>query len=44
MDEATSASVKFSGKEFGGLLESAMTDIRLDEMGFSFQQMYMLKI
>ena len=43
MDKATAGSVIFNGKEITGMKEQEMADIRLDEMGFIFQQMYMMK-
>lgn len=43
MDTMTAGSVNFFGKELGELKEKEISDIRLDEMGFVFQQMYMLK-
>lgn len=43
MDRPTAGSVDFFGKELTSLKEEQMSDVRLDEMGFIFQQMYMLK-
>ena len=43
MDKATSGTVIFDGKEITSLGEKEMADVRLDEMGFIFQQMYMMK-
>lgn len=43
MDKPTAGSVEFFGKELTGLEANEMSDIRLNEMGFVFQQMYMLK-
>ncbi len=43
MDGATSGSVLFGEKEITGLKEDALAKLRLDEMGFIFQQMYMMK-
>lgn len=43
MDAPTAGSVRFFGKELSGLSPSEMSNVRLDEMGFIFQQMYMLK-
>ena len=43
MDKATSGTVIFDGKEITALGEKEMADVRLDEMGFIFQQMYMMK-
>ena len=43
MDKATSGKVTFNGKEITSMGEAEMADVRLDEMGFIFQQMYMMK-
>ena len=43
MDQATSGSVGFCGKELASLKSDELAELRLDEMGFIFQQMYMLK-
>lgn len=43
MDEASAGSVDFFGKELFQLKPNEMSDLRLKEMGFVFQQMYMLK-
>lgn len=43
MDHLTAGKVDFFGKELKGLRDTAISDIRLNEMGFVFQQMYMLK-
>jgi putative ABC transport system ATP-binding protein len=43
MDTVTSGSVSFCGKSIGKMHEKELADLRLDEMGFIFQQMYMLK-
>lgn len=43
MDSITAGTVLFAGKQMSGLSEKALADMRLDEMGFIFQQMYMLK-
>ncbi len=43
MDTVTSGSVSFCGKSIAGMHEKELADLRLDEMGFIFQQMYMLK-
>jgi putative ABC transport system ATP-binding protein len=43
MDEVTSGMIRFAGKELNTLSATEMSDIRLNEMGFIFQQMYMLK-
>ena len=43
MDGITSGEVKFCGKDITKLGAKELADLRLDEMGFIFQQMYMLK-
>ena len=43
MDEASAGKVDFFGKELTNLKANEMSDLRLQEMGFVFQQMYMLK-
>ena len=43
MDGITAGEVEFDGKNIAGLSEKELANIRLDEMGFIFQQMYMLK-
>lgn len=43
MDDATAGKVDFFGKELTELKTNEMSDLRLQEMGFVFQQMYMLK-
>lgn len=43
MDMPTAGKVDFFGKELSGLSSAQISDVRLDEMGFIFQQMYMLK-
>lgn len=43
MDRLTAGTVSFHGHPLHTLNERAMADLRLDEMGFIFQQMYMLK-
>ena len=43
MDGITSGEVKFCGKDIAKLGAKELADLRLDEMGFIFQQMYMLK-
>lgn len=43
MDNATAGRVNFFGKELDNLKPTEMSNIRLEEMGFIFQQMYMLK-
>ena len=43
MDRATAGEVLFDNKELSELKEKELSRIRLDEMGFIFQQMYMMK-
>ena len=43
MDSITAGEVKFCGKNIAKMGEKEVADLRLDEMGFIFQQMYMLK-
>lgn len=43
MDSITAGEVKFCGKNIAKMGEKELADLRLDEMGFIFQQMYMLK-
>lgn len=43
MDGATAGEVFFCGKNIASMKEKELAGIRLDEMGFIFQQMYMLK-
>lgn len=43
MDGITSGEVLFCGKNITAMGERELADLRLDEMGFIFQQMYMLK-
>lgn len=43
MDDITAGEVSFFGKNIAGLGERQLAELRLDEMGFIFQQMYMLK-
>lgn len=43
MDTVTSGSVSFRGKELSGMQQKELAQIRLKEMGFIFQQMYMMK-
>lgn len=43
MDKATAGDVKFYGKNITQLKEKEMANMRLNEMGFIFQQMHMLK-
>ena len=43
MDRPTAGNVSFFGKDLMKLNTAQMSDVRLDEMGFIFQHMYMLK-
>ncbi len=43
MDAITSGEALFCGKNIAKMDEKELADLRLDEMGFIFQQMYMLK-
>jgi ABC-type antimicrobial peptide transport system, ATPase component len=43
MDSITAGNVQFAEKNIGSLSQKELADLRLDEMGFIFQQMYMLK-
>ena len=43
MDEMTSGKVEFNGRDISSLNKKEMSKIRLTEMGFIFQQMYMMK-
>ena len=43
MDSITAGEVKFCGKNIAKMGEKELADLRLDEMGFIFQQMYMPK-
>lgn len=43
MDKATSGTILFSGRDITKLKENELAKVRLDEMGFVFQQMYMMK-
>ena len=43
MDRVTSGEVTFNGKDTTKLREKELAKLRLDEMGFIFQQMYMMK-
>ncbi|MCI8272137.1 MAG: ABC transporter ATP-binding protein [Erysipelotrichaceae bacterium] len=43
MDRATAGKVSFFGRELMDLSANQMSDLRLKEMGFVFQQMYVLK-
>ena len=43
LDRVTAGEVIFNGKETAKLSDKALSQLRLDEMGFIFQQMYMMK-
>lgn len=43
MDSLTAGEVSFCGNNIANLKEKELADLRLNEMGFIFQQMYMLK-
>lgn len=43
MDDITAGSVEFNGRDVHSLSPARLAELRLDEMGFIFQQMYMLK-
>lgn len=43
MDKMTSGSVRFDGDEMAKMSHKQLTNLRLNKMGFVFQQMYMLK-
>jgi ABC-type antimicrobial peptide transport system, ATPase component len=43
MDTITAGNIDFFGKELSKLSDNDISDARLNEMGFVFQQMYMLK-
>lgn len=43
MDRLTAGEVIFSGKSIGELSDKKMAEVRLNEMGFVFQQMHMLR-
>lgn len=43
MDGITAGEVKFCGRSLVGMSQKELAGLRLDEMGFIFQQMYMLK-
>ncbi len=43
MDTITAGEVRFCGRNIAQLSAAQLADLRLDEMGFIFQQMYMLK-
>lgn len=43
MDKSTCGKIIFNGKDITKLKQNKLADIRLNEMGFIFQQMYMMK-
>ena len=43
MDRATSGEVKLDGKDISKLSEKDLSSVRLNDMGFIFQQMFMMK-
>lgn len=43
MDNATAGSIYFDGKDITKLNQRELAELRLNDMGFIFQQMYMLK-
>lgn len=43
MDRVTAGEVMFNGRETSKLSDKELAKLRLDEMGFIFQQMYMMK-
>ncbi len=43
MDAATSGSVAFCGRELSDMRQKELAQLRLTEMGFLFQQMYMIR-
>ncbi len=43
MDGITAGEVKFCGRDIAAMDQKELAGLRLDEMGFIFQQMYMLK-
>ncbi|NLK96270.1 MAG: ABC transporter ATP-binding protein [Clostridiales bacterium] len=43
MDTMTAGNVDFFGKDLSTLSQKSLAEVRLNEMGFIFQQMYMLK-
>lgn len=43
MDRVTSGEIIFNGRDTGKLSDKELARLRLDEMGFIFQQMYMMK-
>lgn len=43
MDKITAGKVEFNGRDISDMDQRALADLRLNEMGFIFQQMYLLK-
>ncbi len=43
MDSVTAGKVRFAGKELTEMNQKQLAELRLDQMGFIFQQMFMLK-
>lgn len=43
MDKMTAGDVKFCGKSMNDMSENELAEMRLNDMGFIFQQMYMMK-
>lgn len=43
MDNATCGEIRFAGKDITKLKSKQLAELRLNEMGFIFQQMYMMK-
>lgn len=43
MDNATCGQIKFDGKDITELKNNKLAEVRLNDMGFIFQQMYMMK-
>ena len=43
MDRVTSGEVRFTGQDLSALPSDRLAELRLDHMGFIFQQMYMLR-
>lgn len=43
MDKSTSGSIVYNGRDITEMKQDELASVRLDEMGFIFQQMYMMK-
>ena len=43
MDKSTSGSIVYNGRDITEMKQDELAAVRLDEMGFIFQQMYMMK-